>query len=54
MLEQGIPTESVVGVLGHVSENMIDAYKHTTLVAKQQALGVVRSNLIAFPGQPQR
>jgi site-specific recombinase XerD len=51
MLEQGIPTESVVGVLGHVSEKMLQAYKHTTLAAKQEALRAVRSNLIAFPGQ---
>jgi site-specific recombinase XerD len=51
MLEQGVPTDSVVGVLGHVSEKMLKAYKHTTLAAKQEALRAVKSNLIAFPGE---
>jgi len=51
MLEQGVPTESVVGVMGRVSEKMLEAYKHTSMAAKQQALGMVRSNLLAFPGQ---
>jgi signal recognition particle GTPase len=50
MLEQGVPTESVIGVMGQVSEKMLEAYKQTTLAAKQQALGIVRANLIAFPG----
>jgi integrase len=51
MLEQGVPTENVIGVLGRVSENMLAAYKHTTLRAKQEALGMARANIIAFPGQ---
>jgi integrase len=51
MLEQGVPTENVIGVLGRVSENMIEAYKHTRLRAKQEALGMARANVIAFPGQ---
>jgi len=51
MLEQGVPTENVIGVLGRVSENMLEAYKHTSLAAKQEALRVVRANVIAFPGQ---
>jgi hypothetical protein len=51
MLERGIPPENVIGVMGHVSEKMLEAYKHTTLAAKQEALGSVRSNLIDFPGQ---
>ena len=51
MLEQCVPTESVVGVMGRVSEKMLEAYKHTSMAAKQQALGMVRSNLLAFPGQ---
>jgi hypothetical protein len=51
MVEQGIPTENVIGVLGRVSENMLDAYKHTGLRAKQEALGMARANIIAFPGQ---
>lgn len=50
MLEQGIPAENVIGVLGRVSENMLDAYKHTNLRAKQEALGIARANIIAFPG----
>jgi len=51
MLEQGVPTENVIGVLGRVSENMLDAYKHSNLRAKQEALGMARANIIAFPGQ---
>jgi site-specific recombinase XerD len=51
MLEQGIPTENVIGVLGRVSENMVEAYKHTGLRAKQEALGMARANIIAFPGK---
>ena len=51
LLEQGIPTENVIGVLGRVSENMLEAYKHTGLRAKQEALGMARTNVIAFPGQ---
>jgi hypothetical protein len=43
--------ENVIGVLGHVSENMLEAYKHTGLRAKQEALGMARANVIAFPGQ---
>jgi alkylation response protein AidB-like acyl-CoA dehydrogenase len=56
MLEQGVPAENVIGVLGRVSENMLEAYKHTRLQAKQEALGIARANVIAFPGQrsPQR
>ena len=50
MLEQGVPSENVIGVLGHVSGNMLDAYKHTRLRAKQEALGMARANIIAFPG----
>jgi hypothetical protein len=50
-VEQGVPTENVIGVLGRVSENMLKAYKHTRLRAKQEALGMVRANVIAFPGQ---
>jgi site-specific recombinase XerD len=49
MLEQGVPPENVIGVLGRVSENMLQAYKHTRLRAKQEALGIVRANIIAFP-----
>jgi integrase len=51
MLEQGVPAENVIGVLGRVSENMLEAYKHTGLRAKQEALGMARANVIAFPGQ---
>jgi integrase len=51
MLEQGIPAENVIGVLGRVSENMLEAYKHTGLRAKQEALGMARANVITFPGQ---
>lgn len=51
MLEQGVPTENVIGVLGRVSENMLEAYKHTNLRAKEEALGMARANIIAFPGQ---
>lgn len=51
MLEQGIPAENVIGVLGRVSENMLEAYKHTGLGAKQEALGMARANIIDFPGQ---
>jgi integrase len=51
MLEQGIPTENVIGVLGRVSDNMLGAYKHTRLRAKQEALGIARANIIAVPGQ---
>jgi integrase len=49
MLEQGVPTDDIVGVLGHVSQKMIHAYKATSLAAKQEALGIVRPNVIAFP-----
>jgi integrase len=41
MLEQGIPTEKIVGTLGRVSEKMVEAYKHTRLESKQAALGVL-------------
>lgn len=51
MLEQGVPAENVIGVLGRVSENMLDAYKHSGLRAKQEALGIARADVIAFPGQ---
>ncbi|MGC2656920.1 MAG: tyrosine-type recombinase/integrase [Bryobacteraceae bacterium] len=51
MLEQGVPSENLIGVLGRVSENMLEAYKHTSLRAKQEALGMARANIIAFPGQ---
>ena len=51
MLEQGVPIDNIVGVLGHVSENMIQAYKATSLAAKQEALGIVRPNVIAFPNK---
>jgi hypothetical protein len=51
MLEQGVAPENVIGVLGRVSENMLEAYKHTRLRAKQEALGMARANVIAFPGQ---
>jgi integrase len=51
MLEQGVPAENVIGALGRVSENMIEAYKHTGLRTKQEALGMARANVIAFPGQ---
>jgi integrase len=51
MLEQGVPAENVIGVLGRVSENMLEAYKHTGLRAKQEALGMARANVIAFPEQ---
>jgi site-specific recombinase XerD len=51
MLEQGVPAENVIGVLGRVSENMLEAYKHTGLRAKQETLGMARANIIAFPGQ---
>jgi hypothetical protein len=51
MLEQDVPTDSVVGVLGRVSDKMLKAYKHTILAAKQEALRAVKSNLIAFPGE---
>jgi hypothetical protein len=51
MLDQGVPPENVIGVLGRVSEKMLDAYKHTRLRAKQEALGMARAHIIAFPGQ---
>jgi integrase len=51
MLEQGVPTENVIGVLGRVSQNMLEAYKHTRLRAKQEALGMGRTNISAFSGQ---
>lgn len=51
MLEQGVPAENVIGVLGRVSENMLEAHKHTRLRVKQEALGMARANVIAFPGQ---
>jgi integrase len=56
MLEQGVQPENVIGVMGRVSEKMLEAYKHTGIRAKQEALGIVRANLIAFPvpGSAQR
>ena len=53
MLEQGVPAENVIGVMGRVSENMIEAYRHTNLRAKQEALGMARANVIAFPDKNQ-
>jgi hypothetical protein len=49
MLEQGIPPENVIGALGRVSQNMLEAYNHTGLRAKREALGMARGNIIAFP-----
>jgi site-specific recombinase XerD len=51
MLEKGVPTDSIVAVLGRVSEKMIHAYKATSLAAKQEALGIVRPNTLAFPSK---
>jgi hypothetical protein len=51
MLEKGVKPENVIGVLGRVSKKMLEAHKHTRLEAKQEALGLVLGNLIAFPGQ---
>jgi integrase len=51
MLEQGVPTDSIVAVLGHVSEKMIHAYKATSMAAKQEALGILRPNVITFPNK---
>jgi integrase len=41
MLKQGIPIAHIVALLGHVSEKMVEAYKHTRLESKQAALGVL-------------
>ena len=41
MLEQGVPVENVRGVMGWVSDRMVETYSHTRLAAKQEALGVI-------------
>jgi hypothetical protein len=41
MLEQGVPGETVKGIMGWVSERMINTYSHTRLAAKQGALAVL-------------
>ena len=51
MLEKGVKPENVIGVMGRVSGKMIEAHKHKSLEAKQEALGLALGNLIAFPGQ---
>jgi integrase len=42
MLEQGVPRDNVVGVMGWVSEKMIEAYSHTRLEAKQDAINAAQ------------
>lgn len=59
MLEQGQPRDTVVAVMGWVSEKMVDAYCHTRLAAKQDAINAARrkpvqsegasSKIIVFP-----
>jgi hypothetical protein len=51
MLEKGVKPENVIGVMGRVSEEMLEAHRHKSLEAKQEALGLVLGNLIAFPSQ---
>jgi hypothetical protein len=41
MLEQGVPAETVRGIMGWVSDRMVETYSHTRLAAKQEALGVI-------------
>lgn len=38
MLEQGVPEETVKGIMGWVSEKMISHYSHTRIAAKMDAL----------------
>lgn len=42
MLEQGVPRDNVVAVMGWVSEKMVEAYCHTRLEAKQDAISAGR------------
>jgi len=50
MLEQGVPEETVKGVMGWCSRRMIETYSHTRLAAKADALSSSRTLAI----RPQR
>jgi integrase len=43
MLEQGVPEETVKGVMGWCSRRMIEVYSHTRLAAKADALSVLEN-----------
>jgi integrase len=43
MLEQGVPEETVKGVMGWCSKRMVDTYSHTRLAAKADALSVLEN-----------
>jgi integrase len=43
MLEQGVPEETVKGVMGWCSRRMIATYSHTRLAAKADALSVLEN-----------
>jgi hypothetical protein len=50
MLDKGIKPEVVEGIMGRVSQKMVDAYRHKQILSKQEALARLRGNMIAFPG----
>jgi integrase len=41
LLEKGVPEETVRGIAGHVSEQMMQHYSHTRVEAKAQALAMI-------------
>jgi integrase len=51
MLEKGIKPEVVEGIVGRVSQKMVDAYRHKQILTKQEALAQLRGKMIAFPAQ---
>jgi integrase len=42
MLEQGVPRDNVVAVMGWVSEKMVETYSHTRLEAKRDAISAAQ------------
>jgi integrase len=54
MLEQGVPEETVKGVMGWCSKRMIDTYSHTRLAAKADALSVLENISHKGIGAPAR